>query len=300
MKNRKKMLVLYAIIILLIISCTKKEIESKEDLVIATKPFTEQYIIGEILKILIEENTDLNVKLKKGDIRDTIVIHQELVEGKIDIYPEYTSTAWIFILKKEPIKNADEIYNNVRDMYEEKFDAKWLGLYGFNNSYSLAMKRSLADNLSINTYSDLALKSDKLIFGAEHDFYDRDDGFDKLKELYNFNFKEQIAMDIKDKYDSLRDDKSQVIDVFTTDSNLKDDDIKVLKDDKYYFSPYHCGTVIRNETLEKYPELEYILKKLNYVISEREMINMNYKVEKENRNEVDVAREFLKTKQLIN
>lgn len=300
MKNRKKMLVLYAIIILLIISCTKKEIESKEDLVIATKPFTEQYIIGEILKILIEENTDLNVKLKKGDIRDTIVIHQELVEGKIDIYPEYTSTAWIFILKKEPIKNADEIYNNVRDMYEEKFDAKWLGLYGFNNSYSLAMKRSLADNLSINTYSDLALKSDKLIFGAEHDFYDRDDGFDKLKELYNFNFKEQIAMDIKDKYDSLRDDKSQVIDVFTTDSNLKDDDIKVLKDDKYYFSPYHCGTVIRNETLEKYPELEYLLKKLNYVISEREMINMNYKVEKENRNEVDVAREFLRTKQLIN
>lgn len=300
MKNRKILLILYAIIIIFIISCSKKEIESKPDLVVATKPFTEQYILGEILKILIEENTNLNVELKKGNIRDTILIHQELLEGNIDIYPEYTSTAWVYILKKDPIKNSDELYDKVTKIYKEDFDVTWLGLYGFNNSYSLAMRRSLADNLSINTYSDLASKSDKLIFGAEHDFYTRDDGFTKLKEVYNFNFKEELAMEIKEKYDSLRKDTSQVIDVFTTDSNLKDDDIKVLKDDRYYFAPYHCGTVIRDETLTKYPKLEYLLKQLNYKISEREMIEMNYKVEKEDSKDEDVAREFLKSKKLIN
>lgn len=300
MKNRKILLILYAIIIIFIISCSKKEIESKPDLVVATKPFTEQYILGEILKILIEENTNLNVELKKGNIRDTILIHQELLEGNIDIYPEYTSTAWVYILKKDPIKNSDELYDKVTKIYKEDFDVTWLGLYGFNNSYSLAMRRSLADNLSINTYSDLASKSDKLIFGAEHDFYTRDDGFTKLKEVYNFNFKEELAMEIKEKYNSLRKDTSQVIDVFTTDSNLKDDDIKVLKDDRYYFAPYHCGTVIRDETLTKYPKLEYLLKQLNYKISEREMIEMNYKVEKEDSKDEDVAREFLKSKKLIN
>ncbi len=300
MKNRKILLILYAIIIIFIISCSKKEIESKPDLVVATKPFTEQYILGEILKILIEENTNLNVELKKDNIRDTILIHQELLEGNIDIYPEYTSTAWVYILKKDPIKNSDELYDKVTKIYKEDFDVTWLGLYGFNNSYSLAMRRSLADNLSINTYSDLASKSDKLIFGAEHDFYIRDDGFTKLKEVYNFNFKEELAMEIKEKYNSLRKDTSQVIDVFTTDSNLKDDDIKVLKDDRYYFAPYHCGTVIRDETLTKYPKLEYLLKQLNYKISEREMIEMNYKVEKEDSKDEDVAREFLKSKKLIN
>ncbi|MCT4583435.1 MAG: glycine/betaine ABC transporter substrate-binding protein [Peptostreptococcaceae bacterium] len=300
MKNRKILIILYAIIIIFIISCSKKEIESKPDLVVATKPFTEQYILGEILKILIEENTNLNVELKKDNIRDTILIHQELLEGNIDIYPEYTSTAWVYILKKDPIKNSDELYDKVTKIYKEDFDVTWLGLYGFNNSYSLAMRRSLADNLSINTYSDLASKSDKLIFGAEHDFYTRDDGFTKLKEVYNFNFKEELAMEIKEKYNSLRKDTSQVIDVFTTDSNLKDDDIKVLKDDRYYFAPYHCGTVIRDETLTKYPKLEYLLKQLNYKISEREMIEMNYKVEKEDSKDEDVAREFLKSKKLIN
>lgn len=300
MKNKKNLIFLSVIVVFLIISCTKKQVERKPDLVIATKPFAEQYIIGEMLKILIEENTSLNVKLNKGDITDTILIHQDLLDKKIDIYPEYTSTAWIYILKKDPIKNADEIYDNVKKIYEEKFDAKWLGLYGFNNSYSLAMKTSLANNLSINTYSDLESKSDKLVFGAESDFYNREDGLEKLKQIYNLEFKEEISMEIKDKYKNLRDDKVQIINVFTTDPSLKDEDIKVLKDDKYYFSPYHCGTVIRNEILEKYPQVEYNLKKLNYIISEREMIELNYKVVKEKKKDEDVAREFLKSKKLIN
>lgn len=267
--------------------------------VISSKPMTEQYILAEMLTQLIEANTDIKVEQKLGIGGGTSNIHPAMEKGEIDIYPEYTGTGWLFVLKKDLINDPNKLYEEVKKEYENKYKIKWLGLYGFNNTFALAIKKSTADKLNINTYSDLGLRGKDLKFGAEYDFYEREDGFKGLQKTYGFNFKDKTELDIGLKYEAMNSNKVDVINAFSTDALLKAYDFKVLKDDKNFFPSYYAATLVREETLKKYPELEKELNKLEGKISNDEMIDMNYEVEKENKDPKEVAKEFLKSKGLL-
>lgn len=287
--------ILGIVMILSLASCgtnTKK-------VVISSKPMTEQYILAEMLTQLIEANTDIKVEQKLGIGGGTSNIHPAMEKGEIDIYPEYTGTGWLFVLKKDLINDHNKLYEEVKKEYENKYKIKWLGLYGFNNTFALAIKKSTADKLNINTYSDLALRGKDLKFGAEYDFYEREDGFKGLQKTYGFNFKDKTELDIGLKYEAMNSNKVDVINAFSTDALLKAYDFKVLKDDKNFFPSYYAATLVREETLKKYPELEKVLNKLEGEISNDEMIEMNYEVEKENKDPKEVAKEFLKSKGLL-
>ena len=220
-------------------------------------------------------------------------------KGEIDIYPEYTGTGWLFVLKKDLINDPNKLYEEVKKEYSMKYGIKWLGLYGFNDTYTLAIKKATADKFNINTYSDLAAKSNSLTFGAEPDFYEREDGYKGLEKTYGLNFKEKKQIDIGLKYEAINSGKVDVINAFSTDALLKKYDLKVLKDDKNFFPSYFASTLVREETFKKYPELEGVLNKLEGKISNEEMIKMNYKVENEKQDPKDVAKEFLKSKGLL-
>ena len=283
------------VLVLLAAGCQTQE----KKVVIASKPMTESYIIAEMMGQLIEANSDIKVEYKNGIGGGTSNIQPAMEAGDIDMYPEYTGTGWLFVLKNDLITDPTQLYEGVKKEYQEKYNFKWLDLYGFNDTYALAMDRTKADAMGINTFSDLAAQSSNLTLGAEYDFYEREDGYPGLVNTYGFNFKETKELDIGLKYKAIGEGQVDVINNFSTDGLLAEYDLKVLKDDKNFFPTYQAATVIRQETLDKFPELEGILNKLAGQISDEEMQQMNYYVEKDNRDAGEVATEFLKAKGLL-
>jgi glycine betaine/choline ABC-type transport system substrate-binding protein len=271
----------------------------QKTVVIASKPHTEQYILAEMLTQLIEAHTTIKVEKKLGIGGGTANIQPAILKGEIDIYPEYTGTGWLYVLKNDPIEDPAELYDNVSNEYKEKFNIKWLGLYGFNNTYALAVNKDLAEKYQLKTITDLAKVSQGLTFGAEYDFYEREDGLKGLEKKYGLQFKNTKEMDIGLKYDAIHSDQVDVINVFSTDGLLKKYDLKVLQDDKEFFPSYQAATLVRNETLKKYPEIEAALSKLTGQINDQEMTELNYQVEIEKQEPAVVAREFLQKKGLL-
>ena len=297
MKKKGKVLICILAILLIIIpvGCSKKS----ETIKIATKPMTEQFILGEMLNIIIEENTNLNVEITKGIGGGTSNIHPAILKGDFDMYPEYTGTGWSFVLKETEIPDDETLYKQLQEKYNSEYDLTWVNLFGFNNTFGLVIRKDLAEKYNIKTYSDLAKYSEELTFGAEYDFYERDDGFDALCEEYSMNFKKSVDLDIGLKYNAINSKEIDVMNVFTTDGQLADSDVVLLEDNKNFYQTYYCGTVIRNDILKKYPELEEVLMKMNNILTESEMAELNYKVESKKEDEKKVAEDFLRDKGLL-
>ena len=272
---------------------------SGKRIVVATKPTAEQYILGEIISQLVENNTDIQVTRKFGIGGGTSNIHPAMLKGEIDIYPEYTGTAWLFILKEPQMNNPDSLYLALKKMYAEQFNLEWACRLGFNNTFTLALPESVAQNQNITTFSELSQKSNGFIFGAEFDFFEREDGFAGLKKVYPFNFKSNVELDINLKFQALENQTVDVINAFSTDSRIRQMNLRVLKDDKQFFSAYQAGIVIRNESLQKYPELKGLFKRLENTISDSTMLQLNYEVEIEKQSSNEVAANFLKQHKLL-
>ena len=152
---------------------------------IATKPMTEQYVLGEMLKILIEKDTDLHVELTQGVGGGTSNIQPAMESGEFDLYPEYTGTAWNMVMKEEGLY-TEELFDDLQAFYNDELSMEWTGMYGFNNTYGLVVRREIAEQYDLKTYSDLARVSEQLVFGAEYDFFEREDGYDALCDTYGF------------------------------------------------------------------------------------------------------------------
>lgn len=296
-KEHIRVLLMLMVIVIFIplVGCSKKNKTIK----IATKPMTEEFILGEMLKLLIEDNTDLKVEITKGVGGGTSNIHPAILKGDFDLYPEYTGTGWSFVLKEKEIPDDETLYKKLTDKYKKEYNLSWIGLYGFNNTYGLVIRKDLGEKYNIKTYSDLAAYSKDLTFGAEYDFYEREDGFKALCDKYGLNFKKKVDLDIGLKYKSINSKQIDVMNIFTTDGNLAKSDVVVLKDDKNFYQTYYCGTVIRDDVLKKHPELKEVLMKMDKLITEKEMVELNNKVESEGKDEVIVAKEFLKSKGLL-
>ena len=275
-------------------------LNSKKDktINIATKPMTEGYILGQMLTELIEQDTDLKVNITNGVGGGTSNIHPAIVKGEFDLYPEYTGTSWEAVLKKEASYDESK-FDELQKEYKEKYNLEYVNLYGFNNTYGLAVNKDIAEKYNLKTYSDLAKVSNNLIFGAEYDFFEREDGYKELQKVYNMNFKKQIDMDIGLKYQAMKDKKIDVMVIFTTDGQLAISDVLVLEDDKKMYPSYRAGTVVRSEILSEYPELKPVLEKLNNILDDKTMADLNYQVESEGKKPEDVAREYLQEKGLL-
>ena len=275
-------------------------LNSKKDktINIATKPMTEGYILGQMLTELIEQDTDLKVNITNGVGGGTSNIHPAIVKGEFDLYPEYTGTSWEAVLKKEDSYDESK-FDELQKEYKEKYNLEYVNLYGFNNTYGLAVNKDIAEKYNLKTYSDLAKVSNNLIFGAEYDFFEREDGYKELQKVYNMDFKKKIDMDIGLKYQAMKDKKIDVMVIFTTDGQLAVSDVVVLEDDKKMYPSYRAGTVVRSEILSKYPELKPVLEKLNNILDDKTMADLNYQVESKGKKPEDVAREYLQEKGLL-
>ncbi len=269
---------------------------------IATKPMTEQYILGEMLGLLAED-AGYETQITKGVGGGTSNIQPAMEKGEFDLYPEYTSSGWVMVLGHEAGSVEDgEILARLQKEYQEKFGMTWVGLYGFNNTYTVAVRGEIADQYGLKTTSDLAAVAGELTFGGNPDYLERADGFQAVCDTYGLNFGKVVDIDIGLKYQALASGDIDVTNAYTTDAQLANPNNKVvaLEDDKHLQVNYFCSTVVRQDALEKFPGLEEALMKLDGALTDSEMAELNYKVEVEGLDEKDVARDFLAGKGLLN
>lgn len=276
--------------------CGKKD---QGTIKIASKPMAEQYVLTEILGQLIHHDLGLKVEITKGVGGGTTNIQPALLKGDFDLYPEYTGTGWLTVLKEKQENDPDVLYQKLQQGYEA-MGLQWSGLYGFQNSYALAVRKEVADQYHLKTFTDLAAVSDKLVFGGNPDYMEREDGLAYLTSSYNMKFKDVEDIDIALKYTALANKQIDVTTGSTTDAQLSVADVTLLEDDQHIFTTYYAGTVVRQDTLKKYPKLGATLEKLTGKISDAEMRTMNYAVEVDHKDEKDVAKDFLTKKGLLN
>lgn len=296
MKKRKLICiaVIIGLTVMMAVGCGKQN-----TVVIGSKDFGENVVLGEMFAQLIENNTDLKVT-RKVNLGGTFVCFEALKNGDIDIYPEYTGTGLTAQLKMDVVGDPDEAYRIVSEEFDKQFNITWLKPLGFNNTYTLAVTNQVYEQYGVETYSDLAKISSNLVFGAEHEFFDRQDGYDGLVDAYGIQFKgEPKKMNVSLKYQAIGNGDMDVTDAFATDGPIKQYNLKVLKDDKGFFPPYYAAPIVRNETLEKHPELSEILNSLSGLLDDATMTELNYLVDVEGKSVEAVAKEFLANKGLI-
>ena len=263
---------------------------------VGSKNFTENIILAHMMAELIEAKTDLKVD-RKVNLGGSNVAWKALLNNDIQLYPDYTGTI-VANYYQEETGTSRETLDKTRQLLAQD-NLAFLDPYGFNNTYTLAVTQDTASRYGLKTFSDLAEVAGELVLGCEFEFLDRPDGYPGLKETYGMNFKDAVGMDHGIMYRSLAEGKVDVIDAFSTDGQIVVYNLVILEDDKEFFPPYDAGPLIRQDVLDKYPELESVLNALGGAITEAEMQALNAKVDEEGLKAEDVARDFLVEKGLI-
>lgn len=293
--KRNKLIAVVASIILIIslLISNNPFNKSGNKIVIASKNFTEQIILGNMLEQLIEAKTDIEVETKLN-LGGTQIAYSALKAGSVDLYVEYTGTAYVNLLNIED-GNTDpnDVYNIVNERLISEEGVGFLAPMGFNNTYGVAVKAETVEQYNLEKVSDLTAISSELIMGPTIEFSNREDGLLGLNRAYNLNFEAVKAVDGGLRYTALMNNESDVIDAFTTDGLLDRFGLVVLEDDKNFFPPYYAAPLIRMDTLEEHPELEEVLNLLAGNISDEKMRKLNFEVDVNGRDPKIVANEFL-------
>lgn len=292
-KRAATALIVFFIISLLVIVFPFLSGRSNKQLVIGAKLGAEPEILINMYKLLIEDDTDLTVELKPG-LGKTSFVFNALKSGSIDMYPEFTGTALSEFLKKEAVSNdSQEVYEQARDGLADQFDMTLLPPMSYNNTYSLAISKQFEEQTGVKTISDLAAVEANVKAGFTLEFNDREDGYKGIQKLYGVDFPSVKTMEPKLRYQAIETGDINLMDAYSTDSELKEYGMTVLEDDQELFPPYQGAPLLLKKTLEKYPELEDVLNKLAGKVTDDEMRDMNFRVNSGGENAEDVAREFL-------
>jgi len=269
-----------------------------QSIVVGSKNFTEQAVLGEILAQHIEKRTGLAVE-RRFYLAGSYICHQAMLAGRMDLYPEYTGTALTAILKQKLSGSSSEVYQRVKDEYHQRFAIEVAPPLGFNNSFALVIRGDDARRLKMRTISDLEKVAPKWRMGVGYEFLERPDGFAGLAKTYGLHFAEPPrVMDLGLLYRALDEKQVDVVVGSGTDGLIQARGLVALEDDRHYFPPYDAVPVVREQTLARYPALREALSELGGKISEEDMRRLNYAVDGEHRDVKQLAAEFLRKKGL--
>lgn len=293
-RTRNKIVIIVVVIALALLFISEIDFSKKSEntIRVGSKDFTEQEILCYMTAHAIENNTDINVETE-CNLGGAQVVFSALTNDNIDLYIDYAGTDYTDILNHEPISDIDEVYQTVKKEMKEKYNIAVLDQMAFNNTYALAVTKDTAARYNLQTISDLVGVSNNLTIAPTLEFINREDGLPGLEKEYNLQFKDTIGIDGSPRYTALINGDAQVIDAFTTDGLLKKFDLVVLEDDKNFFPPYNAIPLVREETLEQYPEIEPILNKLGTYLTDEVMQDLNYQVDELGNRPEKVATDFL-------
>jgi osmoprotectant transport system substrate-binding protein len=267
-----------------------------EAIVVGSKNFTEQIILAELFAQQIEAHSSLHVE-RKLNLGGTFICHDALVSGKIDLYPEYTGTALIAVLKEPPQNNPSEVFRIVKEEYLSRFNVEEMPPLGFNNTFAMVIRGEDADKLHLRTVSDIAPYASKWRAGFGYEFMERPDGYPGWVAAYGLHFAAAPRiLDLGLLYRALADKKVDLVAGNSTDGVIASLHMIALEDDRHYFPPYEAVPLVRRATLEKHPEIRDAIGALAGKISVDEMRAMNYAVDGEQKDPADVVHAFRESK----
>jgi osmoprotectant transport system substrate-binding protein len=270
----------------------------EQRIIVGSKNFTEQLILGEIIAQHLESRTRLHVQ-RRFYLAGTYICQQAILGGRIDIYPEYTGTALTAILKRQPTSNPQEVYSRVREEYARRFQLDVSKPLGFDDTFAIVIRGEDARRLHLKTISEAAAHTPNWRPGFGYEFMERPDGYKGLVATYGLRFADKPRiMDLGLLTRALRDKQVDLGAGNTTDGLIPALDLFVLEDDKHYFPPYEAVPVVRQETLHLHPEVGRALEELAGKISDEDMRQLNYAVDGQHRDAKEVVHEFLQKKGL--
>ena len=262
-------------------------------IVIGSKNFTEQLILGELMAQQIERKTHLPVE-RRFYLAGTYICHQAILSGRIDLYPEYTGTALTAILKESPQGTAQDVYRRVRREYQKRFGISVGQSFGFNDTFAIEIRGEDARRLRLRTISQAAVYSPQWRAGFGYEFMERPDGYKGLLATYGLRFAAPPRiMDLGLLDRALKDKQIDLAAGNTTDGLIPALDLFALDDDRHYFPPYEAVPIIGEEMLHRHPEVSSALEELGGKISEQDMRQLNYQVDGRKRDAKQVVRDFL-------
>jgi osmoprotectant transport system permease protein len=265
-------------------------------IVIGSKNFTEQIILGELLAQQIESHTKIKVD-RRLNLGGTFICHEAVKAEQIAGYVEYTGTALTAVLKKPPETDPTKVYQKVKQQYDRDFQLEVMAPLGFNNTYAIAIRKEDAQKHNIKTISEVAKYTPQWQAGFGYEFLERADGYPGLAKTYNLKFaKPPQQMELGLMYQALAEKKVDLIAGNSTESLIPAFNLVTLEDDKNYFPPYQAVPVFNQATLNKYPELRAAINQLAGLISNEKMQQMNYQVDQKRIPVEQVVKELLKMK----
>jgi len=278
--------------VLLLIAISLAGCTSKPHIVVGSKNFTEQVLLGEIISQQIERRLGIEVD-RKLDLGGTLLAHEALKSGGIDLYPEYTGTALTAVLKQPIVKDSKTAFDKVAEGYRA-WGIEWLPPFGFNNSFAMVVGTEVARAQGLKNLSDAARRSAAWHLGVGYEFTQRPDGLHGLIQTYSLRLDgDPVTMDLGLLYTALQSKKIDMAAASATDGMLAHPEFTVLEDDLHYFPPYECAIAIRHGSLERFPNLRETLTELSGRISDKEMRRMNELVDVGHKSVAEVARDFL-------
>lgn len=270
-----------------------------ESITIGSKNFTEQLILGEMYAMVLEDNG--YVVERSLNLGGTEIAHEALVNGDIDMYPEYTGTALLAILSMETMSDPEEVYQIVAAAYEEQFDLVWLDQAPMNNANALATSQEFSAANNLTTVSQMVAMASEITLAAVPDFEEREDGLAGLMQVYGeFELADLLVFDPGIKYQAFLDGDADVVQVFGTDGQIEGYGLVVLEDDGGLWPPYHVAPVIRQDYLNDNPEVADLLNEIQPLLTSEVMAGLNWQVDgPDARDPEDVAHDFLVANDLI-
>jgi len=261
--------------------------------VVGSKNFTESDLLGEIVAQQIERRTSLPVE-RRFHLGGTFVCHAAITAGQIDLYVEYTGTAYTAVLKLPPVADRDSVYHTVARDYAQRFGLAWGRPFGFDNTFAIAVRHRDATRYGLARISDLAQLAPRWHAGFGYEFLERADGFPGLARAYGLRFAAPpTAMDLGLTYRALAEGKVDVIAGNSTDGQIRALDLVVLEDDRHYFPPYEAAAVMRQAVVGRHPEIAAALGQLAGGISDAEMRRLNALADVEHQDIATIARDWL-------
>jgi glycine betaine/choline ABC-type transport system substrate-binding protein len=284
------------LLLLPVIACER----NANRIVVGSKNFTEQLILGEMFAQIIEARTHLPVE-RRFYLAGTFICHQAILAGRIDIYPEYTGTALTAVLKQQPDGDKQEVYRRVKQGYESKFGLSVAPPLGFDDTFAMVIRGDDARKLHLKTLSEAAAFTPKWRAGFGYEFMERPDGYKGLVASYGLRFAEAPRiMDLGLITRALKERQVDIIAGNNTDGLIPALDFVVLEDDHHYFPPYEAVAIMRGEMLKNHPEVGAALGELSGAISDEDMRRLNYAVDGQHHDVTAVVQEFLKQRGMIN
>jgi len=262
--------------------------------VVGSKNFTESVLLGEIVAQQLERY-HIPVE-RKPNLGGTFVCHRAIVAGQLDIYVEYTGTAYAAILKQPPSGDPVHVRQVVDSVYRARWDLVWTAPFGFNNTFAMLIRRRDAERLGISTLSQAVPSARHWRPAFGYEFVDRADGYRGLRKAYGLTFGTPPAtMDLGLTYRALADSQADIIAGNSTDGQIAALNLFQLQDDRHYFPPYEAAPVVRAAVFTRYPQAREALAKLGGAITDASMRQLNYEVDVAHHRVADVARAFLRS-----